>query len=179
MSADNELDYLPELEKRRRGSTLSSVRSVPITHILNLPVSRPFSAWENIDAHRKFIAHPDYQTVQANFASLFKDDIEGPTALHTHFDLDPLPKFVAPITEHAFLSPSNGVTLDELTSALLLARERLLAKHKDDSVMVYGSSYGTMEERPNQLVTIIGWESLEVRTTHVQKLSDTTGTYFL
>lgn len=78
--------------------------------------------------------------------------------MHAHFNADPLPLFAAPVVEHAFLTPEDGVTLDELKAALLRSNE-VLAQHRDLST---GAVIGTMEERPDQLIVIAGWQSLEV-----------------
>ncbi|KZV63999.1 hypothetical protein PENSPDRAFT_656853 [Peniophora sp. CONT] len=116
------------------------------------------ATWENTDAHRKFIAHPDYKFAQADFASLLPEGgAAGISIVHAHFNADPLPLFAAPVVEHAFLTPEDGVTLDELKAALLRSNE-VLAQHRDLST---GAVIGTMEERPDQLIVIAGWQSLE------------------
>ena len=59
------------------------------------------------------------------------------------------------------MTPKEGVTLEELKGTLLRAQERLL-EHKD---VCLGAVMGTIEERPDQLVVIVGWKSVEVRIT--------------
>ena len=59
------------------------------------------------------------------------------------------------------MTPKEGVTLKELKGTLLRAQERLL-EHKD---VCLGAVMGTIEERPDQLVVIVGWKSVEVRIT--------------
>lgn len=66
--------------------------------------------------------------------------------------------FVAPTTELVFLAPKDGVTLDELRGVLTLARERLSALPED---IALDGVLGEAEERPNQLLLLVGWESLE------------------
>ena len=56
------------------------------------------------------------------------------------------------------MTPQDGVTLEELNDVLVRSH-KLLEGHKDLSV---GGVIGTMEERPDQLVAVVGWESVEV-----------------
>ena len=57
------------------------------------------------------------------------------------------------------MTPQDGVSLAELNDVLVRSH-KLLEGHKDLSV---GGVIGTMEERPDQLVAVVGWESVEVR----------------
>ena len=57
------------------------------------------------------------------------------------------------------MTPQDGVSIEEVKDVLVRSH-KLLEKHKDLSV---GGVVGTMEERPDQLVAVVGWESVEVR----------------
>ena len=79
--------------------------------------------------------------------------------MHTHFNGDPLSTLTASVTELVYMTPQDDVSLEELNDVLVRSH-KLLEGHKDLSV---GGVIGTMEERPDQLVAVVGWESVEVR----------------
>ena len=117
-------------------------------------------AWKDTAAHGVFIAHPDRVALVKDHPELFPSSGTADMVVcHTHLIADPLPLLAAPIVEHAFLTPKDGVSLEDLKNTLLRAQARLL-EHKD---ICYGAVMGTIEERPDQLLILAGWKSLEVR----------------
>ncbi|VDC00825.1 unnamed protein product [Peniophora sp. CBMAI 1063] len=123
--------------------------------------------WENAAAHSAFLAHPDAAALAKDHPELFPP--EGAAGVlgvcHAHLNADPLSVLSAPVVENAFLTPKENESFDELTKTLVGVE----AKRAEGGGGKYGSGtiVGTIEERPDQLVVLVGWNSVEAHTAYI------------
>jgi hypothetical protein len=106
------------------------------------------------------MAEPIFPAFSEMFALALPDPPRGGISMvHAHFDLDPLPAFSAPITEHAYLKPKDGITMEGLKSLVGRMCSELAGPCNEYST---GATWATTEEHPNQLILLIGWKSHDV-----------------
>ncbi|VDC00827.1 unnamed protein product [Peniophora sp. CBMAI 1063] len=123
-----------------------------------------FVTWENTAAHGAFIAHPDRPALLQNHPSIFpSNSLSDATVYHTHLNADPLPIIQTPVVEQTILTPRDGVSLDELKDTLFRAEEVL----KGMSDVCLGLVLGTIEEKPELLVVLVGWTSVEAHQAYI------------
>ncbi|VDC00828.1 unnamed protein product [Peniophora sp. CBMAI 1063] len=138
--------------------TMKEKTSLPVFGGVSVETSELFFmlTWDKTETHKAFIDSPDYVPFKALFPPLMPDGGATVEMTHTHFDRDPLPIWNAKVTEHAWLTPEEGKR-----DALVETLGRMAAELEGLPEYSVGMAIGAIEEKPEQVLAVIGWHSVE------------------
>ncbi|KAI0320535.1 hypothetical protein OF83DRAFT_1081538 [Amylostereum chailletii] len=112
--------------------------------------------WETVNAHKEFMASPEYPGLVEALAPTFKT--KEVTLVHAHFTADPLGAFGAQATEHAWITAKAGVGADVVVAVI----ERILSVVREERQAVSsGGAWGRVVEKSEEILLVIGWTSVE------------------
>jgi len=106
--------------------------------------------WKTLDHYKKMMQHSGYAAVLASLAAVHT----GPASV-LHYDMtdDPSKAFSAPLTDLSYATLKDGKSKDAIKPFV-----DAVGKYIDLS---HGYSRGWGVEKPNTLLTILGWASLD------------------
>jgi len=115
--------------------------------------------WCSLEDHHNFMADDE---AAPKFAKLFessaKDGQPKGTMIHAYWEVDEaLPCLKAPFIELTKITPKKGVA----TVAIHAVLDKYVAHMRNLTNQVVGATYGQVAEKPEQLILVIGWKSME------------------
>ncbi|KAI0029926.1 hypothetical protein K488DRAFT_88266 [Vararia minispora EC-137] len=127
------------------------------------------TTWDSSATHKAYQASPEYPIFFSTI-SVVLEDISNPRAtfLYVHFDRDPAPALDSPLTEIVLLSPRDGAKPDDVVRA---ASSLLALMVREKCVGVSGCAIGTVEDNPEEIVVVTGWEGVEFKDKLKQKIA--------
>ncbi|KAI0028869.1 hypothetical protein K488DRAFT_89307 [Vararia minispora EC-137] len=119
------------------------------------------TAWENSAAHKAFTTSAVWPAFWEAIAPVTANPANtGAVFFHGHFPTDPAPALDAPLTQITQLAPKAGKTRADIEELVV----RMLKLMDGDGVDgVRAAFMGTIEEHPQNVVVLIGWESKELQ----------------
>jgi hypothetical protein len=116
--------------------------------------------WNSVEDHHNFQAdHEAYHKFIELFKPTAKDGKPKGTIIYAYLEVDEaVPCLKAPLVELTKITPKEGIAKKDISAVLdkYVTHIRNLRKHAD------GATYGDVFERPEQIVLVIGWKSIQV-----------------
>jgi hypothetical protein len=109
------------------------------------------NVWDTLDHHNSFTS--------SSPLSLLKLPDKGFSIIHAHLTSHFLPALEAPATEFVTISIKPGHAMSELDPLIAKLTEELKEGVVKGS---HGSSWGYSWEKPDAVIGLVGWDSVEV-----------------